>query len=275
MKDIQEFIVLNLQKNFFYVWVFFKIKISTFSLLPRPWWLRPQPHIPQSFRAGFFGDSLVTGMYHLSPSQGVSLWGFLFLGGDGKVCSFCLLCRWEQKRLGTLQCTIVLCSVKAHLPMSECFWLCGWQSSSAIQLTCSWCYANESVSMFMAGRWVTNPRWRNDFKHRSHVRAGPWNNCSGLLSRQAVGSLELFFSRGLFLSCNWACFSSRTCHPDFFLDNIQLLHWIFLTAYSQITAIFLTGDEGRFATEPCEGEVCCFCFLLFIWVLQDEKDHCC
>lgn len=95
------------------------------------------PSYSTVFRAGLLVDSLMTGMFHLNPSQGVSLWGFLFLGEDGKACSFCLLCRWRRKLHGTLQCTVVLSSAKAPLRMSECFWLCGWRSGSAIQLTCS------------------------------------------------------------------------------------------------------------------------------------------
>lgn len=93
--------------------------------------------ILHSLRGRALIDSLMTGMFHLNPSQGVSLWGFLFLGEDGKACSFCLLCRWRRKLRGTLQCTVVLSSAKAPLRMSECFWLCGWRSGSAIQLTCS------------------------------------------------------------------------------------------------------------------------------------------
>lgn len=95
------------------------------------------PSYSTVFWAGLLVDSLMTGMFHLNPSQGVSLWGFLFLGEDGKACSFCLLYRWRRKLRGTLQCTVVLSSAKAPLRMSECFWLCGWRSGSAIQLTCS------------------------------------------------------------------------------------------------------------------------------------------
>ena len=165
-----------------------------------------------------------------------------------EACSFCLLCRWKQKPLGTLQCTVVLSSVRAHLRKSECFSLCGWRSSSAIRLTCSWSYANESVSMFTAGRWVINPSWRNDFNQlevQHEGRAVEWLLCPPIQT---------------------GCFLPRTCHPDFLLDSIKFLHWIFFITHSQITAILLG------ATEPCQGEVHCFCF--FVWVLQDEKISC-
>lgn len=151
-------------------------------------------------------SSMLTRTSNLSQAKLFPCEAFLCSGGEGKVCSFCLG-RWEQKPLGTLPCTAVPSSVKAPQRMSACIWSCGWLSSSAIRLTCSWCFGNEFVSMFTAGRWVINPSWRTDF------RAG--NDCSGLPFTQPLWSIEFFSSARLLLSCNCACFIPGTCRPDF------------------------------------------------------------
>lgn len=160
--------------SFLYVWAFCKIKTSgippTKNVIPCTSQTRVMEATsshPGVFQATSSRSSVGTSMSNFSQARMFPCEVFCVQEERAKKSMFFWSCRWEQKPLGTLPCTAVLSSVKAPQQMSACIWLCGWQSSSAIQPTCSWYYGNEFVSMFMAGRWVINPSWRTDFNHRS------------------------------------------------------------------------------------------------------------